>query len=139
MPSTKATSGIAQKAIRCSRIVAARLPIASTRTPSAAIISRLRFQRSAATPAGSAKSAQGRVRANETIPAFAADPVTASTSSGYAIDVDCVPVSESSCPIWSSMKSRFRRRGTASMRLMLCGLPEVLLGGLAEALHGTLG
>jgi hypothetical protein len=50
------------------------------------------------------------------MPAFAADPVTASTSSGYAIDVDCVPAFESSCPTWSSMKSRFRRRGAAVTR-----------------------
>jgi hypothetical protein len=110
------SSGIAQKAIWSTRIAAARQPIATTRTPSAAIISRLRFQRSAATPAGSANTAEGRVRANATMPAFAADPVTASTSSGYAIDVDCVPASESSCPAWSSRKSRLRRRGTAVTR-----------------------
>jgi hypothetical protein len=73
----------------------------------------LRFQLSASTPAKTASSAQGRVRANDTTPAFAADPVTASTSRGYAIDVDWLPVLDSSCPSWSSMKSRFRRRGTA--------------------------
>jgi len=51
----------------------ARVPIASTRTTSAAIISRLRFQRSAANPAGSAKSANGRFRANPTMPALAGE------------------------------------------------------------------
>jgi hypothetical protein len=70
-------------------------------------------QWSAATPAGSASSAAGSMRTNETTPVFAADPVTSRTRSGYAIAVDCVPMLESSCPVWSSMKSRFRRRGTA--------------------------
>jgi len=42
--------------------------------------------------------------------------VTARTSSGNAIDVDDVPALDSSCPICSSMKSRFRRRGTAVTR-----------------------
>ena len=71
-----------------------RLAIASARTPSAAIIIRLRFQRSAAMPAGSAKSASGISRANETMPAFAGECVSASTSSGYAIVVSCEPVLE---------------------------------------------
>ena len=112
-PSTKATSAIAQKTAPPARIATMRAAIAATRTPSAAIISHLRFQRSAASPAGSASSAMGRPRAKATRPAFAAEPVTASTSSGYAIDVDCVPVLESSCPAWSSRKSRLRRSGSA--------------------------
>ena len=49
---------------------------------SAPIISRLRFQRSAATPAGRANTADGSSRANITTPAFVAEPVAASTSSG---------------------------------------------------------
>ena len=101
---------------RSSKIVAARLPIASTRTPSATIISRLRLQRSAANPAGSAKSTDGRLRANATMPALAGECVIASTSSGNAIDDDDVPALDSSCPICSSTKSRLRRRGTALTR-----------------------
>src|SRR6476620_7350064 len=80
---------------------------------SAAIINRLRLQRSEARPAGSVRSAEVRVRANATIPAFAGDCVTASTSSGYAIDVDDEPAFDSSCPACNNMKSRLRRRGTA--------------------------
>ena len=116
MPSTNATTTTSQKATRSSRIVTASVPIASTRTPSARIIRRLRLQRSAANPAGSAKSTHGRLRANPTTPALAGECVTARTSSGNAIDVVCVPRFDSSCPIWSSMKSRLRRRGTAVTR-----------------------
>ena len=47
--------------------------IATARTPSAAIISRLRFQRSAATPAGRAKTAYGRSPAKPTMPACAGE------------------------------------------------------------------
>ena len=67
-PSTKATSGITQKPSRSVTIAAARPPTASTRTPSAAIISRRRFQRSATTPAGSANTVRDRARANATTP-----------------------------------------------------------------------
>ena len=51
-----------------------------------------------------------------TKPALAAEPVSASTSSGYAIDVSRVPMFESSCPVWSSMKSRLRRSGSVLIR-----------------------
>jgi hypothetical protein len=61
---------------------------------------------------GNPKSANGRRRANPTAPAFAAEPVTASTS-GYATNVSWLPTLESSWPLWSSIKSRFRYRGTA--------------------------
>ena len=81
-PSTNATTGICQKTASPARIVAARLPIARTRTASAAIISALRFQRSAAAPASRPKSAYGTTRAKPTIPAFAGEWVSASTSSG---------------------------------------------------------
>ena len=64
-------------------------------------------------PGRERQSANGSIRANATRPAFAAEPVNASTSSGYAIVVSCAPRPERSCPVWSSMKSRFRRRGTA--------------------------
>ena len=46
-----------------------------------------------------------------TRPAFAAEPVTARTSSGYASAETLDPNVESSCPAWSSMKSRLRRSG----------------------------
>jgi len=82
LPSTKATSGIIQKASRSDRIATTRHPTASTRTASAPIISRLRSQWSAITPAGSASTVEDRARANATTPALAADPVSASTSSG---------------------------------------------------------
>ena len=49
---------------------------------SAAIISRLRLQRSAANPAGSASNKKGSDRTNATTPVFAAECVTPSTSSG---------------------------------------------------------
>jgi hypothetical protein len=61
--------------------------IAAARNASAAIIIRFRFQRSATTPAGSAKSALGISRAKETMPALAGECVNASTSNGYAIVV----------------------------------------------------
>jgi hypothetical protein len=82
VPSTKATTAICQSVSSSRRIVTTRLPIASTRTPSAAIISRFRFQRSAATPATRPKSAAGRIRANVTSPAFAGECVSARTRSG---------------------------------------------------------
>ncbi len=82
VPSTNATRAICQKDVRWSWIVATRVAIASARMTSAAIISRRRLQRSAATPARSAKSACGMSRANETTPAFAGEWVSASTSSG---------------------------------------------------------
>jgi hypothetical protein len=83
---------------------------------SAAIINRLRFQRSTNTPATSPRSGYGSSAAKATAPAFAGECVTARTSSGYAIEADCVPAVESSCPAWSSMNSRFRRSGTGGMR-----------------------
>jgi hypothetical protein len=46
------------------------------------------------------------------MPAFAGEPVRARASSGYAIVVISEPMLETSRPDWSSMKSRFRRRGT---------------------------
>ena len=82
VPSTKATSATCQNATWSSRIVAARLASATARTPSATIISHLRFQRSAATPASSVNSAKGISRANATTPAFAGEWVTTRTSSG---------------------------------------------------------
>ena len=39
--------------------------------------------------------------------------VSASTSSGYAIEVICEPALERRSPVWSRRKSRFRRRGVA--------------------------
>ena len=82
LPSTKATSGIIQKASRSDTIATTRIPTASTRTASAPIISRRRFQRSATTPAGRASTVEDSARANDATPALAADPVRASTSSG---------------------------------------------------------
>jgi hypothetical protein len=79
-------------------------------------MSSFRLQRSAATPAGSANRATGRMRANETTPAFAAEPVTPSTSSGYAIVVACVPAFDSNWPNCSSMKSRLRCSGPLATR-----------------------
>ena len=108
--------GIAQKASASSAIAAARLPIASARTTSAATISRFRFHRSASEARGEREERQGRMRANATRPAFAAEPVSASTSSGYASIVACVPAWDSSCPVWSSRKSRLRPSGTVLTR-----------------------
>ena len=82
LPSTKATSTIVQNGTRRARMAAAREAIATRRTASAPIISHLRLAWSASTPAGTANSAEGRIPANSTSPALAADPVTASTSSG---------------------------------------------------------
>ena len=52
--------------------------------------------------------------ANSATPALAAEPVTASTSSGTAIPEIRVPRSDSACPLQSRLKSRFRRSGTGS-------------------------
>ena len=112
VPSTKATATIGQKRdlVEQDR---RREPgqIATARTPSAAIIIRLRFQRSAATPAGRPKHGAREEPGEATTPAFAGECVTASTSSGYAIAVTCVPIDESSRPVTRSTKSRFRRSG----------------------------
>ena len=112
-PSTNAITATGQKSVESSQIVATSTLTAATRTASAAIMMRRRFHRSAATPAGSVKRATGRMRANATNPALAGEPVMPRTSSGYAIDVIRDPRFESSCPAWSSTKSRLRRRGTA--------------------------
>ena len=82
LPSTKAASGIIQKASRSETIAAARPPTVTTRTASAPIISRRRSQRSATMPAGIASSNEDRPRAKATTPALAADSVSSSTSSG---------------------------------------------------------
>ena len=55
----------------------------------------------------------GTTRAKPTMPALDGECVNASTSSGYAIAVDCVPAAESSWPVCSRMKSRLRRSGTS--------------------------
>lgn len=57
-----AVSGNSQNGRRSRTIAAASTPIATTRTPSAASMSRLRSQRSAASPAGSERSAAGSRR-----------------------------------------------------------------------------
>ena len=82
VPSTRATATIAQNWISPVATIAAKAPMATTRTTSEPIIRRLRLQRSAATPAASEKSPNGARRANVTSPAFAGEPVTASVSSG---------------------------------------------------------
>ena len=112
-PSTNATARIIQSSTRSRKTTAPRLPTATARTACAPIITRRRFQRSAASPAGSANSAIGSSRANPTSPACAAEPVSASTSSGYAIPVIDDPPLESSCAAWSRRKSRLRWSGVA--------------------------
>jgi hypothetical protein len=81
-PSTAATTRIAQNVTSPATSASANAPIATTRTASAAIMSRLRLQRSAASPAMSEKNAYGATRAKPTRPAFAGECVTASVSSG---------------------------------------------------------
>lgn len=71
---------------------------ASARTASAAIMTTRRSKRSAAIPAGSPNTANGRTRANATTPAFAGEPVKPRIKSGYAIAVDALPADDSSCP-----------------------------------------
>ena len=79
-------------------------------------MSRLRFRRSAARPAGSAQRAMPSSRANATIPALVGEPVSASTSSEYAIAVIWDPALDTSAADWSRTKSRFRRSGTVLTR-----------------------
>ena len=81
-PSTNAMAEISQNASEPSATTTTRTLTATTRTASAPIISHFRSQRSATTPAGRANSACGIVRAKSTKPAMAAEPVSASTSSG---------------------------------------------------------
>ena len=81
-PSTNATIAICANEMFPRAIVTTMLAIRNTRTTSPAIISRLRGNRSAATPAANPKSAHGRMRAKPTMPAFAGECVTASTSKG---------------------------------------------------------
>jgi hypothetical protein len=81
-PSTKATTAICTTVARCMASVTTRDSTAAMRTTSQTIITRLRFDRSATTPAAKPNSAHGTMRAKPTIPACAGDPVTASTSSG---------------------------------------------------------
>ena len=81
-PSTNATTTIAQNATPPPARNAANVPSATARTASEAIMSGLRRQRSAATPAMSEKNAYGASRAKPTRPALAGECVTASVSSG---------------------------------------------------------
>jgi hypothetical protein len=81
-PSTKAATGIGQKAAASASTMPAIAATAAARIASAPIIRCFRFHRSAASPPGSAKTASGSVRAKPTMPAFAGEPVSASTSSG---------------------------------------------------------
>jgi hypothetical protein len=108
VPSTKAMPATSQIERRSSRIAAASVAIARACTTSAVSITRLRFHRSAATPASRPNIADGRKSAKPTMPAFDGECVNASTSSGYAIAVDCDPADESSWPACSRMKSRLR-------------------------------
>ena len=115
-PSTAATTAMNQYG-RCSTTKpSAKQARAAARTPSDTIIKARRRQRSAATPAGMAKTAIGATRAKDTMPAFTAECVRASTRSGYAIDVTCVPASDSNCPAWRRTKLRLRRSGTGGTR-----------------------
>jgi hypothetical protein len=82
VPSTNATTRIAQKATSPAKRNAAKTPIAAIRTPSETIIRRFRLQRSATTPAASENTPNGISLAKLTRPAFAAECVTASVSSG---------------------------------------------------------
>ena len=82
VPSRNAASGIIQKTSSPLTIAPARAAIVTSRMTSEAIISRLRLQRSARSPAGSAKTAAEARRANPTIPAFVAEPVRLRTRSG---------------------------------------------------------
>src|SRR5206468_2601789 len=84
---------------------------------SAAIITRFRSNRSATIPAGRLKSTIGANSAAWTIPALVGEPVTARTSSGNAIRETFEPKVESSCPPWSSTKSRLHRRSVSFMSL----------------------
>src|SRR5262249_17539453 len=106
-------SGIHQKPPASSAMATASTPVATTRTASEPTISHFRFQWSAAKPAGKASSARGKTRAKPTMPAFAAEPVSAGTSSGNAVIVSWGPRSDRSRRGWSSRKPRFRRSGVA--------------------------
>ena len=59
----------------------------------------------------SEKSPNGASRTKVTTPVFAAEWVTASVSSGYAIVVNDDPALDSSCPVCSRTKSRLRQSG----------------------------
>ena len=114
VPSTNAAVAISQNGASSSTSAAPRLPTARARTVSAAIIRPFRFQRSARTPAGSAKTAAGSMRANITSPVCVGEPVSESTSSGYAIVVASEPAPDSRRPVCSRRKSRLRERGTVA-------------------------
>jgi hypothetical protein len=95
-----------------SATVTAMLPNATARPASQAIIVRFRSHRSMNAPAGRYSSRNGSVCANPTTPALAGECVTASTSSGNAIEVTRVPTVDTTWLLHSTMKSRLRRSGT---------------------------
>jgi hypothetical protein len=82
VPSTNATSAIGTTDTWWTATATTSADTATIRTPSAAIMIRLRLNRSATTPATTPKSAQGTMRAKPTMPACAAECETASTSRG---------------------------------------------------------
>ena len=84
MPSIAAAIRICTNVRRSSQSATATLPSASALPRSAAIITRLRSQRSTSAPAGSVNRSQGKVTQKPVSPAFAGECVSASTSSGYA-------------------------------------------------------
>lgn len=84
VPSTAPAIRIWTNVSRSSQSATATLASASARPASAAIITRLRSQRSTSAPAGSVNKSQGTVTQKPVSPAFAGECVGASTSSGYA-------------------------------------------------------
>ena len=82
VPSMNATIAICRKVMRWSAVVTTMVASKHARTTSDVSIIALRGRRSAATPATNPNSAHGRIRAKPTMPAFAGEWVTASTSSG---------------------------------------------------------
>ncbi len=90
-----------------------------------ASIVRFRSHRSMNAPAGRYSSKNGSVWANPTTPALAGECVTASTSSGNAIEVTRVPTVDTTWLLHSTTKSRLRRSGTGPAAGGLVAEPAV--------------
>src|SRR5688500_13928999 len=117
---TSAVPWISATAYRCGSV---RLPKAQAtgtepnarrRAASQASMTTLRLQRSRSAPAGRPRMTKGICWAAPINPAWTADPVSASTSSGSASREMPLPTVEITCPAHSRRKSALRQRDKRS-------------------------
>src|SRR5262249_35270349 len=111
-PNTAATATSCGTLATPDSSAATRVPAATAWAASQPSMTFLRFQRSTSAPAGSPASSWAAAVAASTSPEAAAEPVTASTSSGKAIVEALKPNPDSTWLLHSSRESRLRDSGT---------------------------